>query len=98
MSQDPQITLATDPAREQKSSVTHSLHRGESYTRSFLQVKEKQLFHLTHRKKHRKSSKMRRQRNMPQRKQHKTSGKELNGTEISNIPDKELGVPEWSVA
>ena len=51
---DPQIPLAKDPASQQKSLITYSLHREESDMRLFLQVKEKHLFHLIHKNKHRK--------------------------------------------
>ena len=46
---------------------------------------------LIHRSKHREAAKMRRQRNMPQMKEQiKTSEKELNEMEISNLSDAEI--------
>lgn len=47
-------------------------------------------FYINYRNKDRESSKVKRQRNMFQVKEDKTSGKDFNATEISNISDKEF--------
>ena len=53
-------------------------------------MESKQLY-LIYRNKHREAAKMRRQRNMPQMKEQiKTSEKELNEMEISNLSDAEI--------
>ena len=53
-------------------------------------MESKQLY-LTHRNKHRESAKLGRQRNMAQMKEHnKTSEKELNEMEITNLSNAEF--------
>src|SRR3712207_5417033 len=62
-----------------------------SYIRPLLQDQKTQLTHLIHRYKHRERGIMRRQRNTFQaREQDKTPEKELNETEINNLPDRKL--------
>ena len=60
-----------------------------SYMRPLLQDWERWPFYLIHRNQHRESRKMKKQRMMFQKKeQDKTSEKDLNGMEISDLPDK----------
>ena len=61
------------------------------YIRPHYQDKESECLSLIHRNKHREAAKMKRERNMAQRKkQIKTSEKELNKIEISNLSDSEF--------
>ena len=63
------------------------------YIRPHCPDTESKQLHLTLRNKHRKTAKMRRQRNMAQMKQHtKTPEKELNKIEISNLSEAEFKI------
>ena len=60
-----------------------------SYMRPLIPDWERWLFYLMHRNQHRESRKGKKQRNIFQMKEHSiTSGKDLNETEISDLPDK----------
>ena len=61
------------------------------YSRPHYQDTESKQLYLKHRKKHRETAEMRRQRNMAQMKEQiKTPEKELNEMEISNLSDAEF--------
>ena len=67
--------------------------RSITYTKPLGQDREKYLFYLACRNKHRESKKMKKQRHMLQAKeQDKTPNTDLNETEISDLPDTELKI------